>query len=415
MKTIKKFLGKLGPGIITGASDDDPAGIIIYAQTGAASGTNLAWTAPLTFPFMAAVQEMCARIGLVTGHGLIGTMRRHYPPVFLILIALLVVVANTINIGADIAGMASSLNLFFPFPSSIIAFLIALIIIIFMIHFPYRVLANTFKWLTLSLFAYIVTSFMVVDSWDKVLLNTILPHIEFSREHLLLILAIFGTTISPYLFFWQASEEAEEKRSSTKQSKVVTKSELVAMRKDITLGMFFSNIVMYFIIVASGQTLPALGITQVNQPSDAALALTPFAGQFALVLFTLGIVGTGMLAIPILAGSAAYAVSEAFGWREGLSLPWSKAKSFYGVIILSTLFGFFLTTTGDKIGISPFRALFLTGAIYGILSPVLILAILLIANNKKILGDKVNGFLSNVMGSATFVLMTIAIIALVVS
>lgn len=412
MNKLARFFKKLGPGLITGASDDDPSGIVIYSQTGAASGTNLLWTAPLTFPFMAAVQEMCARIGLVTGHGLIGTMRRHYPPALLAIIAFLVVVANTINIGADIAGMASVVTLFAPISPVIVSLFFSVLLVAFMIHFPYRVLANIFKWLTISLFAYIITSLLVVSDWSSVLRDTFIPHLKLGKEEILLIVALFGTTISPYLFFWQASEEAEEKKD-TLRHRIVTKTELLTMRKDVTTGMFLSNLVMFFIIVTSAQTLPKLGITTIETPSQAAQALTPFAGDLSAVIFAIGIIGTGMLAIPVLAGSAAYAVSEVFGWREGLSLPWTKAKSFYSIIIIATFVGFLLTAVGDKIGITPFRALFLTGAIYGVLSPILILIILHIANSRKILGNKVNGFLSNVLGFATFVLMTLTLVALV--
>ncbi|MBI4057943.1 divalent metal cation transporter [Candidatus Microgenomates bacterium] len=413
MKILTRLFKKLGPGLITGASDDDPAGVVIYAQTGAATGTNLAWTAPLTFPFMAGVQEMCARIGLVTGHGLIGVMRRQYPRVFIALIASLVVAANTINIGADIAGMAASLRLFVPLPSVVIAAFFSVLVIAFMVYFPYRVLANIFKWLTLVLFAYIATAFIVVSDWREVLINTIIPHLEFTREQLSLILAIFGTTISPYLFFWQASEEAEEKHEGKPSSRIVTKNELKVMREDVTVGMFFSNLVMYFIIVASAVTLPVLGIRTIQSPDQAAAALTPLAGNFATFLFAVGIIGTGMLAVPVLAGSAAYAVSEIFGWKEGLSLSWSKARPFYAVIIASTLVGLLLTTIGERFGFPPFKALIVTGIIYGILSPLLILIILAIANNKEILGDKINGVLSNTLGVATFVLMTLAVIVMV--
>lgn len=405
---LKKFIKNLGPGLITGASDDDPSGIVIYSQTGAVAGTTLAWTAPLTFPFMAAVQEMCARIGLVTGHGLIGTMRRHYPRVFLSITALLVVAANTINIGADIAGMVASIRLFIPLNSVILAFIISFIIGVFMVYFPYRLLANLFKWLTLSLFVYVITAFIVVDDWRAVLSHTFIPTFTFSKEHLILIIALFGTTISPYLFFWQASEEVEEKNQNKKLiHHLVTKNQIKSMREDVTAGMFISNLIMYFIIIASAFTLPQLGISSIESVDQAAKALEPIAGRFATLLFALGIVGTGMLAIPVLAGSAAYAVSETFGWREGLSLPFSKARAFYGVIVFSTFVGFLM----NAVGIPPLRMLFLTGVIYGVLSPILILAILHIANNRKVLGDKVNGWVSNTLGFATFILMTIAVVA----
>lgn len=407
MKKLIKFLRKLGPGVITGASDDDPAGVAIYAQTGAVAGTTLLWTAPFTLPFMVAIQEMCARIGLVTGHGLIGTMRRYYPHLLLILIAAFVVIANTINIGADIAGMSASLNLFLPIHPILIALFLSSIIVLLMIYFPYKTLANIFKWLTLALFAYILTAFIVVDNWREVFLNTIFPTISLNKETFLLIVAIFGTTISPYLFFWQASEEAEEKQQSKLVRRIVTKNELKVMREDVALGMFFSNIVMYFIIVTSAKTLPILGITSIQSIDQAAQGIAPLAGKFASLVFTFGIVGTGMLAIPVLAGSAAYAASEAFGWREGLSLSFSKARAFYGVIILATFVGFLM----NVLGIPPFRALFFTGIIYGFLSPLVILAILHIANNKDILGSRVNGFISNVLGGATFFIMILAIFA----
>lgn len=409
LQKFKKFIKNLGPGLITGASDDDPSGIVIYSQAGAAAGTTLIWTAPLTFPFMSSLQEMCARIGLVTGHGLIGTMRKHYPKVFLPVLTLLVLIANTINIGADIAGMVASIYLFIPVHPILMAFIISLVIGLLMIYLPYRILANIFKWLTLSLFVYIITAFIVVDDWGSIFKNTFVPNFSFTREHLMLIVAIFGTTISPYLFFWQASEEAEEKRDNRHLvHKIVTNKQLKNMREDVVTGMFISNLIMYFIIVATANTLPVLGITSIETADQAAKALEPTAGIFASLLFTLGIVGTGMLAIPVLAGSAAYAAAETFGWKEGLSLPFFRARAFYGIIIAATFLGFLM----NAVGIPPFKALLVTGIIYGVMSPIIILMILHIANNKKVLGDKVNGWVSNTLGFITFGIMTAAAFAM---
>jgi len=408
-KKIKKFFKGIGPGVITGASDDDPAGIGIYSQAGAQVGYNLLWAAPFLFPFMVAIQRISARIGMVTGLGLVGAMKKHYPPVLLWVIAGSVFVANTVNIGADLLAMAAVTRLLIPVNLQIIAFAYGAVILSILLLFSYKGLARVLKWLTLSLFAYIFAIFVSNPDWGAIAKSTLIPHLSFTREYLLLFVAILGTTISPYLFFWQASEEAEDRVAAglfdaRRNIQRVTKRQLNIMRLDITLGMFFSNTVMFFIIATTASTLFAAGIHQVNTAQEAASALRPLAGDASFLLFTLGIVGTGFLAIPILAGSAAYAISELFGFREGFGKPFFKSKTFYGVIILSTVIGVAFTL----FEIPPFRALFLTGVLYGVLAPFLILIILDIANRKAIMGKHVNGLFSNIMGVAIFVLMSLA-------
>ncbi len=406
LKKVKNLLKKLGPGVITGAADDDPSGITIYSQAGAQGGLSLLWTAPFTFPLMVAIQEMCARIGAVTGRGLVGTMRRHYPKSVLWLVATSVLIANTVNISADLAGMAAATRLFLPINASILAAFYALIIVLLFFSFSFKKLTSILKWLTLSLGAYVLTSFVIKQDWQLILFNTIIPHISLTRDYLLLMTAIFGTTISPYLFFWQASEEAQEIKETGKNQQQVTNSELKMIRTDVGLGMFFSNLVMFFIIAATAATLFPAGIHSIQTAEQAAAALKPLAGNAAFVLFGLGILGTGALAIPVLAGSAAYAFSELFGIEGGFSKSFAKSKIFHLIIIVSTLGGFAI----NVFGIDAFRALFLTGVLYGVLSPILILIILHIANSKAIMGKMTNGLFSNVLGVAILVLMSLTVL-----
>lgn len=405
---LKKIFSKFGPGVITGASDDDPSGIATYSIAGASQGYGLLWTALLTFPLMSGIQEMCARIGVVTEKGLMGNIRTHYKSkILLYSLALLIITANTINIGADLAGMAAAANLLVPINPLITAAAITVVSIILMVYFPYRFIANHLKWLTFALFAYIASALVTKQDWLAILTNTIIPQFSLSKESLTLIVAILGTTISPYLFFWQTSEEVEEKKEEEKaehKTIIVTKHELKNIREDVGLGMLFSNIVMFAIIATAASTLYANGIHQIETADQAAKALEPVAGPAASLLFTLGIVGTGLLAIPVLAGAAAYAISEIFGWKEGLSKPFHKAKAFYAVIIASSTVGFLMNFAG----INPFKALFYTAVIYGLISPILILFIILISNNSAIMGDKKNGPVANALGGITFVLMTAA-------
>ena len=413
MKKIKKFFSSLGPGLITGASDDDPAGIATYSIAGAQARYSTLWTVLFTFPLMSAVQEMCARIGLVTGHGLAGVMRLHYPKLLLYPIAFLVVVANIINIGADLGGMAAASNLLVGIHPLIFAAIYTAIVVATLIFVPYHIFVRYLKWLTLALFTYVLAAVITQQDWFSILLNTIWPRISLDAKYLMLIVAIFGTTISPYLFFWQASEEVEEIEEEKKVRKlkrhIVTKHELRNMREDVTVGMFFSNAVMFFIIATTASTLFANGIHDIKTADQAAAALRPLAGDASSLLFTLGIVGTGLLAIPVLAGSAAYALTEAFGWSEGFSKKFSEAKAFYLIIALATIVGFSI----NILGINPFSALFFTAVVYGVISPILILLILHIANQKRVMGSHTNGLISNVLGVVAFLIMGAAVVALV--
>ena len=400
--SIFKRIGHfIGPGIITGASDDDPSGITTYSVAGANAGYKTLWTALLTFPLMAGIQEMCARIGLVTGHGLAGAFRRYFPQKLLYLLFVLMFVANTVNIGADLLGMSAAVNLLVPIPVWLIAVILAAIIVVLMIRFPYARIAKYLKWLTLSLFAYVAAALIVSQDWLAIAKNTFIPRIEMNSDFLMLVVAIFGTTISPYLFFWQTSEEVEERGSAKK--KIVTKHELRDMRGDVTLGMFFSNLVTFFIIALTGSLFFGNGV-RIETIRDAAEALRPLAGNASYLLFTLGVLGTGLLAIPVLAGSAAYIFAEVFKTKEGLSQPFRKAMPFYGVIILSVALGLAMSF----IGVNPIMALFYTAVLYGLLSPPLILIIMIIANNKKIMGRFRNKWASNILGGLCFLIMAAA-------
>lgn len=410
-KKIKKLFNKIGPGIITGASDDDPSGIATYSIAGASQGYGLLWTALLTFPLMAAIQEMCARIGVVTEKGLAGNIKHVYnSKPLLYFLALLIIIANTINIGADLAGMAQATNLLIPVHPLLAAAITTVVIITLMVKFPYKFIADKLKWLTFALFAYVASALVTKQDWGQILINTLLPNFSFDRESVTLIVAILGTTISPYLFFWQTSEEVEERKEMEKekhQKIIVTKHELKQVSEDVNLGMFFSNLVMFAIIATTASTLFRFGINDIQTASDAAKALEPIAGRASSLLFTLGIVGTGLLAIPVLAGSAAYAISEIFGWREGLSKSFRQAKAFYGIIIISMVVGFLMNFAN----VNPFKALFATAVIYGVISPILILFILLLANNKKLMGNRVNNQVTNILGILTFVIMATGSIA----
>lgn len=407
----KKSLRVLGPGVITGAADDDPSGIVTYTVAGAQGGFTFLWTAILTFPFMAAIQEMCARIGMVTGHGLAGVMRTRYSRTLLVLLMVLVTLANTVNIGADLGGMAEAAALVIPLPPLFLGAVLAFGMILLMIYLPYRSVAKTLKWLTLTLFAYIAAALAARPDWGAVVRAVVFPTIAWNRETLMVLVAVLGTTISPYLFFWQASEEVEERASASQfrvQHHIVTKTELLHMRQDVGWGMFFSNIVMFFIMVNAGAVFHAHGVTELTSAGQVASALAPLAGSFARWLFVLGILGTGLLAIPVLAGSTAYVVAETLGVAEGLNKRFSQAKVFYGVMALATFFGFALNLAQ----VPPLRALFVSAVLAGVLSPPLIAVILDIANRTAIMGNKKNTVLQNIFGGVTFVLMTVAAVAL---
>jgi len=402
---LKRFLKLLGPGLITGASDDDPSGIGTYSVAGAALGFATLWTAIVTLPLMAVVQFLCAKIALVSGRGLAGVLRIHYRREILYPAVLCLIVANTINAGTDIGAIAAGINLIVPIPAGLLIVPIALTIVAFQIWGSYRWIASIFKWLTLSLFAYIGAAFLANPDWGQVLLATFIPQVRFDHEYLLTLVAILGTTISPYLFFWEASQEIEEEVSNgletVSQRKGATETELNQAKWDTLIGMFFCNIVFYFVILASAATLHASGKTDIRSATDAAQALGPIAGSAATILFAIGIIGAGFLAVPVLTGSSAYAVAETFGWKYGLDTKPNEARQFYAVIAVSTFVGMLL----NFIGVNPIDALFWTAVINGILAPPLLVLIMLISNDKKIMGKESNGCFTNLVGWTAALIM----------
>ncbi len=412
---LKVYLKSLGPGLISGASDDDPSGIGTYSQTGAQLGYAQLWTVLFTFPLMAGIQEICARIALHTGGGLADVIRKHYPQPVLYFCVSLLFFANTINLGADLGAMAASADLLFafPFPGWLVA--MTLTCAALQIFLNYKEYARVLRFLTLSLLAYVFVVFVSPPDWRQVLQTTFIPTIQSNRDYLLNLVAILGTTISPYLFFWQASQEIEEKIDSGKKTlparKGVSKVELKWMRTDVISGMCFSSIVMWSIVATTASTLFPHGITYIDSAPKAAEALKPVAGNLAYLVFAVGIIGTGLLAVPILAGSAAYAIAETFRMREGLYQKLRQAPGFYGVIVLSTLIGFSI----NLLGINPIRALYYTAILNGIVAPPLLLMIMLISTNPKIMKDRVNGLVSNLLGWITTMALTIAAIALFLS
>lgn len=414
MEKIKKILRKLGPGFITGASDDDPSGIATYAQTGAIFGYSQLWTSIFSFPFMTVIQEISGRTGMVTGKGIAAIVKEHYARPVAYATVLLLVIANTINIGADLGAMAASAKLLIGVPFEVLLIGMTTFTLILEIFVPYPAYARILKYLTFSLFAYIVTAFFVKQDWNAIAIATLIPQIALNKDYLFNIVAILGTTISPYLFFWQANEEVEEEiehhklRVMGKGIPRISKGDIRDMRIDTTIGMFFSNTVMFFIIVTIASTLHVNGITNIETADQAALALKPFAGDFAFLLFALGIVAIGLLAVPILAGSAAYAVSEVLNWRSGLSKKLSQAYGFYGVIAVATIIGLFVNFTPIK----PFQMLYYAAILNGICAPPLMILIMLISNNKQIMGKHTNSSFSNTMGWIITGVMTITAVTL---
>jgi NRAMP (natural resistance-associated macrophage protein)-like metal ion transporter len=412
---LKRAFKVLGPGLITGASDDDPSGIGTYATAGASLGYATLWTAPMTFPLMASIQYMCAKIGLVSGAGLAGVLKRHYSRWLLYPAILILVIANTVNAGADIGAIAAAINLLVPIPITAMIVPIALIILALQIWGSYRLIANTFKWLTLGLFGYIAAAFMAHPDWGAVLQHTLIPTVQFNSDYLAAIVAILGTTISPYLFFWQASQEVEEEvsmgRTRLWQRRGATQAELKYCAWDVNIGMLLANLVFFFIILSTGATLYASGQTDIKSAADAANALRPLAGDAAGLLFAAGLIGAGFLAVPILTGSAAYAVSEAFGWRYGLDENPGRAKQFYGVIAAATLIGMLI----NFLGINPMDALFWTAVLNGFLAPPLLVLIMLIANNRQVMGERVNGLGLNILGWVATAVMFAAAIGLLLT
>ena len=416
MNNRKTFLPKLfrfwkllGPGLITGASDDDPSGIATYSQAGAAYGLSTLWTALITFPLMAAIQEMCARIGLVTSQGLTGTLKTNYSKPVLYVMVLFSFPAIVMNIGADIAGMGAVGNLLFPsIHTTYFSVVFTILLLVLMIYLPYQKIASVLKYLCIVLLVYLIVPFLYKQDWTAILKDTLIPTIKFDKNFVGIIVAILGTTISPYLFFWQATMEAEQQKLKKKQI-VVNKRIMNEMKRDVDIGMLFSNLVMFFIILTTGTVLFNGGTHEINTVEQAAQALKPLAGNLAYILFAIGVIGTGLLAIPVLSGSLSYIITETFGWKEGLDKKFHQAKAFYVIIAISLILGLSL----NYIGISPIKALIYSAILYGVTAPVLIAIILHISNNKKIMGEHINGITSNILGGITFLIMSVAAVMLV--
>ena len=414
---LKKIFKKIGPGFVTGAADDDPSGVATYSQTGAIFGFSQLWLALFSFPFMTVIQQMCGRIGMVTGKGLAGVIRTNYSKPVLYFAVSLLVIANTINIGADLGAMATSAQMLIGLPFLFWLFLMTALIIVLEVFVTYKVYSKILKYLALTLFAYVLTTFIVKPDWGMIFKNTVLPKIQFSGDYLLNVVAILGTTISPYLFFWQASQEVEEEIVDGKISDMgvgkpkVKQKNINNMGFDTILGMFFSQAIMFFIIITTAATLHANGITNIGTASQAAEALRPVAGNFAYLLFATGIIGTGLLAVPVLAGSSAYAVAETTGLKAGLSKKSGQAPGFYGVIAASTLIGMLISW----LGIDPIKALYYAAALNGLAAPPLMALVILIANNKKIMGKFVNKRISNILGWTIVLVMAIAGILLIIN
>lgn len=408
MNKIKRFWKVLGPGLITGASDDDPSGIATYSQAGAAYGLTTLWTAIIAFPLMAAIQQMCAKIGLVTSQGLTGALKTNYPKPILYLMLLFSFPAIVMNIGADIAGMGAVGNLLFPeIDAMYFSIFFTILLLGLIIYLPYHKIAATPKFLCVVLLVYLIVPFLYKQDWLDIAKNTFIPNIQFNKEFVAVLVGILGTTISPYLFFWQASMEVEE-MAHKKRHLIVNKRIITDMKQDVDFGMSFSGVVMFFIILTTVTVLYKGGIHQIDTVEQAATALKPLAGNFAYLLFAIGVIGTGLLAIPVLSGSLSYIISETYGWEQGLDKKFHEAKAFYLVMVISLILGLSL----NYIGISPIKALIYTAILYGLTAPVLIAIILHISNNKKVMGNFTNSRFSNVLGFSALILMTVAALAL---
>ena len=394
---IVRFFSTLGPGLITGAADDDPSGIATYSIAGAQMGTAMLWTAFITWPFMACVQFMCARIGMVTGMGLGDALRRKGPRWLLFGGALGLLGANTINVGSDLSGMADAAEMLTGINSHICVVIFGIGIAYATVRFRYHQIAMVMKWLAGVLFAYVITAFVAGPDWRNVLRDTFVPSWPQNHAAWENLVAILGTTISPYLFFWQASQEVEEEKAMGRrllvQRESATKKEIVDRKLDVGTGTFFSNLVMYFIILTTALTLHKHGIKNIETSKQAAEALRPLAGTFAYLLYTVGIIGVGFLAIPTLAGSAAYAFAETFSWKEGLDEPFRGARPFYAVLIVSILLGIAM----DSLNINPVKALFWTAIINGVLAPFLLVGILIVASDSKLMQGQPSSWLSRIM------------------
>jgi NRAMP (natural resistance-associated macrophage protein)-like metal ion transporter len=406
---VQRFFRALGPGVVTGAADDDPSGIATYSIAGAQLGTALLWTALITWPLMAAVQMMCARIGMVTGEGLAGALRKRFPKPLLIVAALALLAANTINIAADLSGMADAAAMITGGRSLVFVVIFGVGIAAATVRLRYHQIANVLKWLALVLGAYVITALLVHPKWSAVLRDAVLPSIPASREAWATLVAILGTTISPYLFFWQASQEVEEENAKGRrlliQREGASQREIADRKMDVGVGTFFSNAAMFFIILTTAVTLHAHGLTKIETARQAAAALRPLAGPLAASLYTLGIVGVGLLAIPTLAGSAAYAFAETFSWREGLDRKLGGARGFYAVLLLSTAAGVALNFSG----MNPMQALFWSAVVNGLLAPFLMVGILIVAMDRRIMRGQPSSWLGRAaVGAATLLMFAAA-------
>jgi NRAMP (natural resistance-associated macrophage protein)-like metal ion transporter len=406
---ILKSWRKLGPGLVTGASDDDPSGIATYSQAGAAYGLSTLWTAIIAFPLMASIQQMCARIGLVTSQGLTGTLKKHYPRPILYLMLVFSFPAIVMNIGADIAGMGAVGSLLFPsIDANYFSVLFTIILLGLIIYLPYQKIATVLKYLCIVMLVYFIVPFLYKQNFAEIIKSTFIPTIKFDKDFIAILVGILGTTISPYLFFWQASVEVEEMKNKRKHL-IVNKKLIHNMNQDVDFGMTVSGFVMYFIILTTGTVLFNGGVHQIDTVEQAAMALKPLAGNLAYLLFAIGVIGTGLIAIPVLSGSLSYIFTETFGWEQGLDKKFHEAKGFYVIIAISLILGLSLT----YIGITPIQSLIYTAILYGVTAPVLIAMILHISNNKKIMGENVNGIVANVLGFTALIVMSVAAAALV--
>lgn len=405
---LKRIIKIIGPGLVTGASDDDPSGIATYSQAGAQFGIATLWTALITFPLMSAIQEMCARVGMVTSQGLASNIRNHYPKWVMYLTIIVTFPATILNIGADIAGMGAVGNLLLPnVPSYFFTAGFTIILMLLIIYLPYQKIASILKYLCMVLLVYLIVPFLSKQNWADIAKHTFIPTVHFNKGFVSILVAILGTTISPYLFFWQATMEAEDVKHK-KRRLVVDRKVITDMAVDVDFGMFFSNVVMFFIILTTGTVLFKAGVHKIDTVEQAAKALEPLAGKLSYLLFSLGVIGTGCLSIPVLSGCLSYILSETFQWSGGLDKKFHQAKPFYWVVIISLLVGLSI----NYIGLSPIKALIYTAILYGVSSPVLILIILHIGNNKRIMGEFSNGKWSNILGVVALIAMTLSAIML---
>jgi Mn2+/Fe2+ NRAMP family transporter len=409
---IKRVLRALGPGVTTGAADDDPSGVTTYSVVGAQFGTSFLWSALLTWPLMGCVQMMCARVGMVTGMGLAGAMRQKFPRWVVGLIALALLIANTINIASDLSGMADAAQMLGAGPSRVYVWVFGLGICLLTVWLRYQQIAQVLKWLAVALFAYVITAFLAHPHWPGVLHDAVIPSLPHGQPAWAALVAILGTTISPYLFFWQAGQEIEEEKAKGRRLLVhrrgATSHEIIDRRIDVGVGTFFSNLVMFFIILTTAVTLHEHGILTITTTKEAAQALRPLAGDYAYFLYTIGIVGTGLLAIPTLAGSAAYAFAETFDWTYGLNEKLNSAVSFYLVFIIATLGGVVL----DFLNVDPIKALFWTAILNGLLAPFLLVALLLVSNDERIMQGQCSSSITRRVVMLTTVVMFVAGIAM---